>query len=89
VIHNTSEFLINNVLSTPPPLIKICEYLGGLKYPAIRWHFSSTTHPLPKPNEEINLILQSNAQDGLIFLVISWLLHMLPRMPSSAMDRDG
>ena len=47
VIYDPSE-LINDFMSTPPPLIDICDFLGGKKYPTMRLHFSSTDYPPPK-----------------------------------------
>jgi hypothetical protein len=51
VIYDPSE-LTNDILSTPPPLIDICNFLGGEKYPAIRLHFSSSDYLPPKTNED-------------------------------------
>jgi hypothetical protein len=50
VIYDPSD-LTNKILSTPPPLIDICDFLGGKKYPAIRLHFSSTDYPPPKTKD--------------------------------------
>ena len=53
MIYDPSE-LTNNILSTPLPLIDICHFLGGNKYPAIRLHFSSSDYPPPKTNEDMS-----------------------------------
>ena len=50
VINNPSD-LTNEILSTSPPLIDICDFLGGKKYPAIRLHFSSTDYLPPKTED--------------------------------------
>jgi len=47
-------------MSTPPPLIDICDFLGGEKYPTMRLHFSSTDYPPPKTNEDMSIDLASS-----------------------------
>ena len=47
----------NNTTQIPkvndPSVIDICDYLGGLKYPAIRLNFCHITYPPPTSNEEM------------------------------------
>ena len=52
--------LTNNFMSTPLPLIDICDFLGGEKYPTMRLHFSSTDYPPPKTNEDMSIDLASS-----------------------------
>ena len=59
VIYDPSE-LTNDFMSTPPPLIDICDFLGDEKYPAMRLHFSSTDYPPPKTNEDMSIDLASS-----------------------------
>ena len=48
----------NNTTQIPKPnhssVIDICNYLGGLKYPAIRLNFCHVTYPPPTSNEEMS-----------------------------------
>jgi hypothetical protein len=59
VIYDPSE-LTNDFMPTPPPLIDICNFLGGEKYPTMRLHFSSTDYPSPKTNEDMSIDLASS-----------------------------
>lgn len=47
----------NNTTQIPKPnhssVIDICDYLGGLKYPAIRLNFCHITYPPPTSNEDM------------------------------------
>jgi len=47
VIYNNDQ-INKQILKDPPPIIDICEYLGGLMYPVIKLIFSSITYPRPK-----------------------------------------
>ena len=47
--NNTSQIPKPNHLS----VIDICDYLGGLKYPAIRLNFCHVTYPPPTSNEDM------------------------------------
>ena len=59
VINDTTE-LTSGLLSTPPPLIDICNFLGGKRYPAIRLHFNSKDYPPPKTEDTTDLALKTS-----------------------------
>jgi hypothetical protein len=48
-IYNNDQ-VHEQILEDSPPMIDICDYLGGLLYPAIKLLFSPITYPPPKSN---------------------------------------
>ena len=79
VIYNNDQ-VHEQILEDPPPMIDICDYLGGLLYPAsIELLFSPITYPPPKSNCQMSSTANSETSTGWTALsrpVISLLLHM-------------
>ena len=53
VIYN-NDLVHEQILEDTPPMIDICDYLGGLMYPAIKLLFSPITYPPPQSNFQMS-----------------------------------